>query len=37
MVEGDSGTGESLLYRGRDASSIAVGRDGNRAAIVHLN
>lgn len=37
VVEGDSGAGESVLYRCGDASGVAVGGDGNGATVVHAN
>lgn len=36
MVEGDSSARKRVLYRGRDASGITIGGDGNRPRIVHL-
>lgn len=37
MVEGDSGAGERVLYRRWDARGVAVGGDGDGAAVVHAN
>lgn len=37
VVEGDTGAGERVLHRGGDASGVAVGGDGDGAAVVHAN
>lgn len=37
VIEGDSGTGERVLYRCWDARGVAVGGDGDGAAVVHAN
>lgn len=37
MVEGDAGAGEGMLDDGSDASGVAVGGDGNGAAVVRAN
>lgn len=37
MVEGDAGAGEGMLDDGSDASGVAVGGDGDGAAVVHAN
>jgi len=37
-VEGNSGAGEGVLYRGWDArGGVSVGGDGDRAAVIHAN
>lgn len=37
MVEGDAGAGERVLHRRGDAIGVAVGGDGDGAAVVHLH
>lgn len=37
MVEGDSSAGECVLYRSGDAGGVAVGGDGDGAAVVHAD
>ena len=37
MVEGNSGAGERVLYRGWDARGVSVGGDGDGATVVHAD
>lgn len=37
MIEGDAGAGERVLDRRGDAIGVAVGGDGDGAAVVHLH